>query len=211
MDWPMFQAYRISCLTTGRAYIGITSRSLKRRWAEHVYDGRSRRTKMAISRAIGKYGAGNFRIEGLCCARSWPDICASESILIEQHRTRAPYGYNLSSGGDGAFGVKHTPEAIERSAAKHRGKPCHPNTRAAASRTHAGKPKSAETRMKISAARKGKPRSEETKAKISVYWARRRAAGEFKTTEPYAHSAMIAKIPLPLSRHIARAYREPIA
>lgn len=207
----MFQAYIISCLANGRNYIGITSRGLGRRWAEHLYDARKRGTKMTISRAIAKHGPENFQIEAICSARTWADICAVEAILIEQYATHGGGGYNRSRGGEGPFGVKRAAESIERSAAKHRGKPCHANTRAAATKTHLGKPKSADHCARISAARKGKPRSEATKEKLRASWASRRAAGEFKTTEPYAHSrkaasAMIAKIPLPLSRHIAATF-----
>lgn len=186
-DRPLFQAYLIRCLINGKVYIGVTSRPLNRRWAEHLYD--STRGAMAISRAIAKHGAGNFSIEPICCARSWADICAAEAILIVQWGTRAPNGYNLSDGGEGAFGVKKTAESIERSASKHRGKPCHPNTRAAATRTHKGKPKSTETRARIAAAKSGKPRSDVTKEKLRAYWAARRACGEFKTTCPYQHHA----------------------
>ena len=132
--------------------------------------------------------------------------------MIVFYGSRAPRGYNLSDGGDGAFGVKKTAESVERSAAKHRGKPCHPNTRAAATATHLGKPKSAEHCKRIATARTGTTRTEATKEKIRAAWAKRRANGEFKTAEPYAHaskarkaaSAAIAKIPFPLARHIAR-------
>lgn len=184
----MFQAYLIRCLTTGRGYIGITSRLLRQRWAEHLYDARhSRARNMAIGRAIAKHGAENFKIESLCCSRSWDDICAIETILIDQHGTRVPNGYNVGNGGKGPFGVKRTPESVERSAEKHRGKPCHPNTRRAASIFHKGRKKSAEHREKIAAAKRGIPQSPEAKAKIAAYWAARRAAGDFKTDKPYAH------------------------
>jgi group I intron endonuclease len=188
VDRSVFQAYIIRCLANGRAYIGITSRGLKRRWSEHIYD--ASRSRMAISRAIAKYGASQFRIEAICSARSWEDIWAVESVLIEQHGTRAPAGYNVGAGGEGPFGVKHSPESVERSAAKHRGKPCHPNTIEAGRRSK-GQPKSAEMRAKLSAAKKGVPRSEVAKEKIRAYWAARRAAGDFKTATPYAHSAKL--------------------
>ncbi len=205
----MFQAYLIRCLTNDRAYVGITSRGIKRRWAEHLYDSRADTKRMAIGRAIAKHGAENFQIIPICSARTWEDICAVEETLIVQWNTRGPDGYNISEGGTGPFGVKRSAESVERSASKHRDKPCHPNTRAAAVLAHKGKPKSAEMRAKVSAARKGKPRSEETKAKIRASWAARRAAGEFKTAEPYAHARKhaSAKIPLPLSRHIAAVFR----
>lgn len=164
----IFQAYLITCLVSGKVYIGITSRGLRRRWAEHLYDSRSSRTTMAISRAIAKYGSENFTIEAVCSARSWKDICAAESILIAQYGCRLPNGYNLSEGGEGPFGCKRSPESVERSAAKHRGKPCHPNTRLAASLFHRGRPKSIETRAKMAKAATGKTRSVETRAKISA-------------------------------------------
>ncbi len=212
----MFQAYIIRCLVTDRCYVGITSRTLKQRWSEHLYDARQAVKGMAISRAIAKHGAENFRIEPLCCSRSWADLCVAETALIAQWKTRAPMGYNLSDGGEGPNGVKRTAESVERSASKHRGKPCHPNTIAAA-RARRGVPKPSGHGAKVSAALTGRLRTDETKAKIRAYWAKRRADGEFKTAEPYAHgsksiarkqaSAMIAKIPLPLSRWIAATYR----
>lgn len=188
----MFQAYLISSLIDGKIYVGVTSRGLNRRWAEHLCDAKKRNAKMTISRAIAKHGAENFVIESVCSAKSWADICAVESMLIVQFKSRAPHGYNNSNGGEGPFGVKRSAESVERSASKHRGKPCHPNTRRVSSEFHKGRPKSPETRAKMSAAMKGKSRSEETKAKIRASWAARRAAGEFKTDKPYAHARKAA-------------------
>jgi group I intron endonuclease len=185
----MFQAYLITCSVTERRYVGITSRSLKRRWAEHVYDAGAGRTGMAIGRAIAKHGRESFRIEALCCASSWDDICTVERLLIVQHGTRRPHGYNLSEGGEGPFGARRTAESVERSASKHRGLPCHPNTRAAATRTHSGVAKSTEHKAKIGAANVGRTKSPEARARIAAYWADRRARGEFKTSRPYAHAA----------------------
>jgi len=140
-----------------------------------------------------------------------------EPVLIGRFNSLAPNGYNLSNGGEGPFGYKHKPDSIERSASKHRGIPCHPNTRAAAVRTHKGVPKSPEHRAKIAAGHTGKSKSEVTKAKIRAYWANRRANGEFKTLEPYSHasksksrkaaSAAIAKIPFELAQWVAKVYK----
>jgi group I intron endonuclease len=183
-----FQAYLVICLPSGRKYIGITSCSIRRRWNQHLSSARNRTYNGALLAAITKYGAENFTIEHLCSARSWEDLCTVESILIEQWGTLAPSGYNLCTGGDGRYGFKPSRESIEKSAAKHRGKPCHPNTRAAAIRTHKGKPKSVEMRAKLSASKLGIPRSAEVKRKLSDYWDARRKAGEFTTSVPYAHA-----------------------
>lgn len=199
----MFQAYIISCLIDGKVYVGITSRSLKRRWNEHLYASRKGNSPMTVARAIGKHGPDNFRMESICSARTWADICAVETVLISQYDSRAPNGYNLREGGEGSFGHGRTAESIERSAAKHRGKPCHPNT-LAASKAGKGRKKPQDFGAKIAVALTGKIRTEETKAKIRASWAAKRADGAFKTREPYAHHA---KIPAPLSRHIARTFR----
>jgi len=208
----MFQAYIIICVPSGRRYIGITGRSLKQRWVEHIHDARKRPKANVLFRAIEKHGADNFTMASICCAKSWADICVIESLLIAQHGTLAPNGYNLTLGGEGRFGYRPSKESVERSAAKHRGLPCHENTRAASSAFHSGRPKSVEHRTKIALSKKGKARSKATREKLRIYWANRRANGEFKTSKPYEHarkaaSAMIAKIPLPLSQYIAKVFR----
>ena len=164
----LFQAYLITHLPSGKVYVGITSRTLRQRWNEHLYESRRGRGVMTISRAIAKHRPSDFSIEAICSANSWENICAVESILIQQYDCRAPHGYNLRLGGEGVFGVPRTAESIERSAAKHRGKPCHPNTRAAAIVYHRGRPKSAEMRAKVALAQTGTIRSVITRERISA-------------------------------------------
>jgi transposase len=123
---------------------------------------------MVIGRAIRKHGQENFTIQTICCAKSWKDLCSIEALLIEQYGTRTPSGFNISDGEEGPFGVKRTAESVERSAAKHRGLPCHPNTISAAIAFHLGRPKSATTRAKMALAQTGTIRSIATRAKISA-------------------------------------------
>lgn len=183
----VFQAYLITCKVSDKRYVGITSRSPLTRLAQHVRDARLKPKTGALFAAIAKYGAQQFSIESICCARSWEDICAIEVLLIHQHATLAPGGYNLTFGGEGRNGYRPTKEAVERSAAKHRGRPCHENTRTASRAAHLGKPKSAQHRARIASAKRGVARSESTKTKIRAYWAARRDRGEFKTSTQYAH------------------------
>jgi hypothetical protein len=130
----VFQAYCITCDATGLKYIGITSTSLTARWKAHTYRARRYPGAAGLMAAIVRHGHGSFIIEALCCARSWADIAAVEPLLIEQWRTMEPHGYNLAPGGQGGYGYVRTPESIERSASKHRGRPCHPNTKARSER-----------------------------------------------------------------------------
>lgn len=58
--------YRITCLVTGKAYIGLTRRSLEVRWRAHLSNARHRYDEehgMIIGRAIRKHGQKNFRLE----------------------------------------------------------------------------------------------------------------------------------------------------
>lgn len=160
---------------------------MRQRLNEHIYNAARRPKESALYAAIAKYGRDEFSIHELCCAQSIEDIQAIEALLINQWQSIAPLGYNLTLGGEGRFGYRPSAASVERSAAKHRGNPCHPNTRKVSSEFHKGRKRSSETRRKISEARKGVPRSDEMKAKLSAYWAARRKRGEFKTLMPYAH------------------------
>lgn len=185
---PLFRAYLITCAVTAKRYVGISVRGdLRQRWREHVYNSQKRPNASALYAAIAKYGKDNFSIEAVCSAKSKEDMCVVETVLIHQFGTLAPSGYNLTLGSEGRFGYAPSAESIERSAAGHRGKPCHPNTRKSSSEYHKGTKKSAETREKMAAARRGIPMGAEAKSKISEYWESRRNNGDFKTDKQYAH------------------------
>lgn len=139
MGCEMFQAYRIRCLVSGRSYIGITARPVHRRWAEHWYSAARRPGVSAVNLAMAKHGADAFEFDVIAQARTWDDLCELEAILIRQHGTRSPQGYNLSAGGEGALGAIRSPETRELMAAARR-----------------GKPRLATTKAKLSAWRKGK-------------------------------------------------------
>lgn len=187
----MFQAYIVRCLSTQKCYIGITAQTLAKRWSQHVSNASNRPMKTALYGAILEHGAKGFEIWQIASCRSWADVCAVEIELIRQWGTIVPGGYNLTAGGSAFTGFKRSAESIERSAAKHRGKPCHPNTRAAGIRTHLNKPKPSDQRAKIAASKRGIPRSEATKEKLAAYWQKRRADGQFKTSTPYEHAAAV--------------------
>lgn len=207
----MLQAYLVTHKDSGKSYIGITSRGFRRRWTEHLYASRKRQDSCLLSRAIAKYGVEAFSTQVVCETKSWADLCMVESILIEQFGTRHPSGYNLSDGGEGPYGCKRSADSVERSAAKHRGKPCHPNTRRAASEFHRGRKKSAETRAKMSAARMGEVRSVETRAKISAAKIGRscnagESNGQAKLTEAQVRETRIRLGSGESQRSIARSF-----
>lgn len=175
------QAYRITHRATGRIYIGITTGSVDIRWKAHCYNSRYAHDHYALHRAIKKHGAGAFDVECVACAGSLEDLRAIEVILIKQHGSLSPGGFNLTAGGDGV--LRPSRETIEKRSAKLRGRPMSEEQRALLSRlarnrpqevndriaaTLRGRKMSEETKQKLSALRKGKKRSPEACAAISA-------------------------------------------
>ncbi|CAB4130667.1 grpIintron_endo, group I intron endonuclease [uncultured Caudovirales phage] len=174
------QAYLIRNKINGKGYIGITTRSIERRWYEHRFVENS--CGKLLSKSIKKYGEEFFEITVLAsaidCVENLKEL---EKQLISQNNTVVPLGYNLTSGGDGVFGFKHSKESIERMSAQRRGKKQSESTKQKMHEAHLGeknhffgKIHSEDTKKNISKTKQGcagpwlgKPRSEETKRKIS--------------------------------------------
>lgn len=126
-----------------------------------------------IHAAMRKYGTDSFRFDVLGEYNTWDDLKSAEISAIAKMRSRSPGGYNLTNGGDGILGMRHTPETIKKmskSAVRTA------EQRAALSEFRKGMTHSDETKQKIREARArqaptfgmlGKKMTDETKAKMS--------------------------------------------
>jgi group I intron endonuclease len=143
--------YKITNTANDKVYIGKTTRTLARRWQEHL---RADAPSMLISRAIKKYGALAFQIEVLYEAESLEELEEAERRFIFEYKANdQEKGYNLTAGGDGGpswKGKTHTEE-----------------TRQKISQACKGLKRSNATRRKISEFRKQFKYSAEARAKIS--------------------------------------------
>jgi hypothetical protein len=179
-------AYLVRHERSRRTYVGITRSSLDARWKTHQRNAR-RGQKGSLYAAIRKYGAEAFRVEAVASARTWEDLCSVERILIEQYGSyRSALGYNLTKGGDGAFGNVMSAEAKARIGAASRGRPRPPGVAAKIGAAHRGRrlpPAQRELAAKHFAewreknggpANAGQPMSEAQKEKLRAAWARRR-------------------------------------
>lgn len=165
----MGQLYKITFEGTSKAYIGITTRTVQKRFAQHCESSKN----TPISRAIRKYTKENTAVHVLAEADSWEDLCALEIMAIKEHNTKVPNGYNLTEGGDGTLGwdppaewranraelmtgTKHTPETLAKMslAAKNRSE----EYLAKMSKSKSVENLSAETRQKLSDVQRGKVR-----------------------------------------------------
>jgi group I intron endonuclease len=164
----VFKAYKVTNRLNGRAYIGITRRSLRERWHSHLSWARGGR-KGVLADAMRECGEGAFVMEHLASARTWKDLCEVETALICQERTMIwDGGYNVTQGGEGMNGYIMPESQREAIRARMLGIPKSPESRAKLALAKTGSKHTAETKAKMSAAHSGRPHSPD--------WVRRQAA-----------------------------------
>ena len=110
--------YRVD-FPNGKSYVGVTSYNLNYRKREHFYKVR-RGSKTAFHCALRKYWKHNKwsilgEYETFDCAKK------KEIELIKSLDTRAPHGYNLTTGGDGIVGQKFSLEYRKKLSEAHMG------------------------------------------------------------------------------------------
>jgi group I intron endonuclease len=159
------EVYVITCLQTGKRYVGITSR--KDRFATHCRNAEMGRKSVLYS-AIRKYGPKAFSYEPLCCALCPIDARLLERQFISEFSTKFPNGYNMTDGGDGRCGMPHSQETRELMSAIHRARQSDPELRRRTSEALRKRVITAEHRANLSKALKGNSLSADSRAKISL-------------------------------------------
>jgi hypothetical protein len=174
--------YSITNKVNGKLYVGI-AKNPRRRFASHGC--KAHLSKMAIGRAINKYGRDSFELKILLNASR--EYCAEmEKKAIVAFGSLIPAGYNISQGGEGAslpaalytearrehlrklFTGRPIPQEQRKKIANTlRGRPLTKQTKAKLSEVLKGRIISAEHRAKTSAALMGKPKSEQARQNMS--------------------------------------------
>jgi group I intron endonuclease len=163
--------YVITNDVNDKAYVGLHSGTdLNKRWGNHLASARMGES-CALYNAIRKYGENKFHITAIWSGYILPDkLKMLERYYIRCFQTMRPNGYNLTEGGDGSFGFRHSEEHKQ----SMRGRPFSQETRQKMSRLHKGKTISAEQRRTVSEKMRGNKHllghrhSEETRAKLSI-------------------------------------------
>ncbi len=157
--------YKITNNVTGKAYIGITTKSVVSRWKAHQSNAFVKNVNYYLYHVMRKYGLEAFSIETLYEASSVKELLAVEKGLIAQYGTYSlANGYNQTLGGEGVFGLKWTPEAIEKMRVRVKQRLSDP-----INHPMYGKKHSEESRKKMARSAKTKPPvSEKTRFKLSV-------------------------------------------
>lgn len=96
--------YRLTNTVTGKKYIGKTVN-----YKTRMYYHATKHTKCHyLKNSINKYGWENFKNEILIDDVPEEDLNNLEMSYIEVETTFAPNGYNLTSGGEGCSGLRHS-------------------------------------------------------------------------------------------------------
>jgi len=185
--------YKITNKINDKAYIGITTKTTKTRFAEHIYSSENG-GKYRINYAIRKYGKENFGIETIMIADNKEQALLIETENIIKYDSWSN-GYNMNEGGTGI--LYHTKVSKKKMSENNywRGK-----NRSGANNPMYGKHHTEESKKQMSekkigvfAGEKhylfGKHHSEETKEKI-----RQKAVGRPSARKGKKHSEESKKL-----------------
>lgn len=105
-----YTLYIATNVVNGKQYVGL-SKEFHKRLISH----KCAKTKSAFHAAIKEYGFDKFVFSHIADAFDLQAACDLERMLIQQHNTLAPNGYNLTVGGQvGSVGLKHSAEAKKK-------------------------------------------------------------------------------------------------
>lgn len=169
--------YKVTNRINEKIYVGQTVTSLKQRRCVHECEARNK-SECCFHRAIRKYGEKTFEWAVVERCNSKEDLDLAEEWYIRYYRTFVRFsncnGYNLSLGGEGSVGFRHTKEARQKISNLKKNRPLSEEHRQKISMSlkkdnspNFGKSLSEKTKKKISKSKKGKPLSRETCQKMS--------------------------------------------
>ena len=156
--------YLILNKVNGKKYVGQTIKPLKVRFNGHMI----KKDNTLIHNAICKYGKENFYCGVIKTCESKEELDYWEKFFIAALKSKKPYGYNLTDGGEGFIGYRHSPETLAKISAAKKVSPRVAEHIAKLAEANRGRHPTPETRAKMSASRKGKPKSPEWRAKMSA-------------------------------------------
>lgn len=107
-----FYVYKITNLVNGKIYVGKAT-SIKARWSKHKTAAIAKNPNdyTYFHKAMNKYGFDNFKVEQVAEYKTEREALDAEIFYIKEWKCRDKnIGYNLTDGGDGASGFKHSEE-----------------------------------------------------------------------------------------------------
>lgn len=194
--------YKTTNLINGKEYIGLDTKNNLDYYGSGIY----------IKRAIKKYSKVNFKKRILCKCNNIKELKEAEIIYIELYNTFKGRGYNLTAGGEGLLGFRHSQKSInlmketkanwtdeERREYKKRNSEGQKGKHIGILNPFYGKTHSKEFKEKMSIKQKnitlnekfGKIKAEEIRKKISKYQKGRKKSKEHNRKNSESHKGKI--------------------
>jgi group I intron endonuclease len=164
-----FHIYLIHNLINNKVYVG-RSVNVANRWIKHirVASGNVEKDKYPIHRAITKYGVENFNFSILQELSSNQECNQAEKYWISYFNAKDyDFGYNLTDGGEGAFGHVVSETARQKIREKATGRGHTQETKELLRLKNIGRKHTQEAKDKMSAKNLGKVLSAEHRQKLS--------------------------------------------
>lgn len=104
MKWTI---YIITNNSNKKKYVGLTLKTIKKRWKEHCWwaFNKPKKDKRILSCALRKYGIESFSIDEIDSAVTLHEANQKEKEWITKLKTFGS-GYNMTEGGDGIVGLR---------------------------------------------------------------------------------------------------------
>lgn len=106
---------------SNKVYVGITCQKPQKRWKGGSGYVRKDHHQMLFENAILKYGWDNIQHNIIATNLNREDACKLEQELIAKYK-KEKRSYNITNGGDGGLGTKHTEETKLLLSKIHKGK-----------------------------------------------------------------------------------------
>lgn len=187
----IYSIYKATNTINGKVYIGFDSHWPKRK-REHLREV-VKGSSLVFHNALREYGPDAFEWEVVCQSKNGQHLLNEmEPYFIKHYNSfyRGGQGYNMTLGGDGCIGHRHSPETLAKMSAVRTGKKLPPRTqqyRDAMSIIKRGIKQSPQTIAKRVAANTGKKRSKETRELMSSS-AKKRSTLEYRAKLSLAHT-----------------------
>jgi len=170
--------------------VGVSRNGAAKRFKEHCRQAKNGSVAL-IHKAMRKYGVNDFSVHVIGSALTWQDAVKIEIAAITEYSTLVPRGYNLTEGGEGTVGYKHTTVAKMAMSDKHKGKVISAESRHKMSVARKGKPKPEGFGTKVAKSNSERVLSDVTKQKLAAHLLNTVQSPEFKVKIAAANSARV--------------------